>query len=291
LTAPPNAYFTIDPTVFLSIPGPSVLLECMSIMVSVLGSGSRGNATYIRTDRVRLLIDCGFGRRTIRKRLAAIGEDPDGITAVLVTHEHSDHVGGLKSMLKDSSIEAFMSCGTIAGSRADSFEMKGSAALVPVVPGRRFQIGDVEVEPFAVPHDSAEPIAFSVRHKGIKVTQVTDLGWIPDSVSSSLQGSDVLIIESNHDLDMLRIGSYPWHLKERLIGRNGHLSNSAVGRFLGSSYDGQAQHVVLAHLSSKNNHPEIAKLEARQALGARGFDENCVSLASQAEPSTPIELG
>ena len=262
----------------------------MSILVSVLGSGSRGNATYIRTDRVRLLIDCGLGRRTIRKRLEAIGEDPDGISAVLVTHEHTDHVGGLRSMLKGSSIEAFMSGGTIEGSRADTFEMNGSA-LVPVVPGRSFQIGDVEVDQFADPHDSSEPVAFSIRHKGIKVTQVTDLGWISDTVSTALRGSDVLIIESNHDLDMLRVGSYPWNLKERLIGRNGHLSNAAVGRFLRSSYDGQAQHVVLAHLSSKNNHPEIAKLEARQALEARGLDENCVSLASQTEPSSPIELG
>ncbi len=270
--------------------GLSVFLLGMSILVSVLGSGSRGNATYIRTERVRLLIDCGFGRRTIRKRLAAIGEDPDGINAVLVTHEHTDHVGGLKSMLKGASIEAFMSCGTIGGSRADAFEMNGSA-LVPVVPGRSFQIDDVEVDPFSVPHDSAEPVAFSIRHKGIKVTQVTDLGWISDSVSTSLQGSDVLIIESNHDLDMLRIGSYPWNLKERLIGRHGHLSNRAVGRFLESSYDGQARHVVLAHLSSKNNHPEVAKLEARQALRSRGLDEKCVSLASQAEPSQPIELG
>ena len=193
-------------------------------------------------------------------------------------------------MLKASSLEAFMTCGTIDGSRADSFEMNDSV-IVPVIPGQTFTIGDVEVDSFSVPHDAEEPVAFSVRHNGIKVTQLTDLGWIPDDVSEAMKGSDVLIIESNHDLDMLRMGGYPWHLKERLMGRQGHLSNSAVARFLGGAYDGKAQNVVLAHLSSKNNYPEIARQEASNALESRGLDPSCVSLASQAEPTAPLELG
>lgn len=262
----------------------------MSIRISVLSSGSRGNSTFIRTERVRLLIDCGIGPRTLRQRLHAIGEGDGPIDAVLVTHEHRDHVGGLGRMLKASPLEAFMTCGTMDGSRVDSFEMNGSA-IVPVIPGQTFTIGDVEVESFSVPHDAAEPVAFSVRHNGIKVTQLTDLGWIPDDVSDAMKGSDVLIIESNHDLDMLRMGAYPWNLKERLMGRQGHLSNSAVARFLGGTYDGQAQHVVLAHLSSKNNYPEIALQEASNALESRGLDPSCVSLASQVEPTIPIELG
>ena len=262
----------------------------MSIRVSVLGSGSRGNATFVRAGTVRLLIDCGLSRRTIQKRMRAIGEDPDSLDAVLITHEHTDHVGGLPVMLKNSSIEAFMSCGTIDKSRAETFETNGSA-IVPIVPGRSFAIGDVDVDAFSVPHDSEQPVAFSIRYRGIKVTQLTDLGWIPDDVATSAAGSDVLILESNHDLDMLRMGPYPWSLKERLTSRYGHLSNAAVGRFLGGSYDGGAAHVVLAHLSSKNNHPEIARLEARAALEARGLDADTVSLARQDEPSTPIELG
>ncbi len=262
----------------------------MSIRVSVLGSGSRGNATYIRTEKVRLLIDCGLGPRTLAKRLRAIGEDPDRIDAVFVTHEHTDHVGGLRSMIKKFSVEVFMSCGTIDGSRADSFDMNGSG-IVPIVPGRSFAVGDVEVDTVAVPHDAEEPTAFSVRYNGIKVTQLTDLGWIPDHVADLLKGSHILILESNHDLDMLRMGSYPWSLKERLMGRKGHLSNDAVGRYLTGPYDGGAQHLVLAHLSSKNNHPEIARQEACQALSSRGFGETEVSLASQDTPSTPIEMG
>jgi phosphoribosyl 1,2-cyclic phosphodiesterase len=262
----------------------------MSISVSVLGSGSRGNSTFVRTGGVRLLIDCGLGPRVLRKRLEAIGEGDTTIDAVLVTHEHRDHVGGLPSMLKSSSIEAYMTCGTIDGSRADSFQMNGSA-IVPVVAGQTFAIGDVEVDAFSVPHDAKEPVAYSIRHNGVKVTQLTDLGWIPDEVSSAIAGSDILIIESNHDLDMLRMGGYPWHLKERLIGRQGHLSNRAVASFLGGAYDGRAQHVVLAHLSSKNNHPAIATQEARLALESRGLNADSVSVASQAEPTATFELG
>ena len=262
----------------------------MSIKISVLGRGSRGNATFIRTDRVRLLIDCGLGPRTLAKRLGAIGEDPEHLDAVLITHEHSDHVAGLKSMVKKFSLDVFMSSGTIDASRAGSFDMNGSR-IVPIVPGRSFSFGDVEIDSVGVPHDASEPTAFAVRYNGIKVTQLTDLGWIPDHVATLMQGSHILILESNHDIDMLRMGSYPWSLKERLVGRNGHLSNATVGRYLAGPYDGQAEHILLAHLSSKNNHPEIARQEARQALSTRGFNEASVSLTSQDTPTTPIELG
>ena len=262
----------------------------MSIKVSVLGSGSRGNATYVRTDKTRVLIDCGLSRRAIGKRLSAIGEDPEAIDAVLITHEHADHIGGLRVMLKKSSIEAYMSEGTMEGGRTDRFEKNGSA-IVPISPGSNFRVGDLEVIPFSVPHDAEQPVAFSIRYNGIKVTQLTDVGWIPDAVAEALSGSDILILESNHDLDMLRVGPYPWSLKERLMGRKGHLSNSAVGRFLRGPYDGDATHIILAHLSSKNNHPELAKQEAQRALASRGLERTSLSLAVQDSPSTPLELG
>ena len=190
----------------------------MSIRVSVLGSGSRGNATFIRTDKVRMLIDCGLGPRTLANRLRTIGEDPDQIDVVLITHEHTDHVGVLESMVKKYSLDVFMSGGTMDGSRADSFDMNRSG-IVPIVPGQSFTVGDVDIDTVRVPHDTAEPTAFSVRYKGIKVTQLTDLGWIPDHVADWMKESHVLILESNHDLDMLRVGPYPWSLKERLVGR------------------------------------------------------------------------
>jgi phosphoribosyl 1,2-cyclic phosphodiesterase len=261
----------------------------MSITVSVLGSGSRGNATFIKTDRVRLLIDAGISRKEIAARLESIGEDPDGVDAVLITHEHSDHAGGLRTLVKELPVEAYLTWGTIAAIQADDFELNGSK-IVPIQAGMAFTIGDMEILPFAVPHDAAEPVAFSIRCGGVKITQLTDVGYVPDHVSQRLSGSHVLILESNHDLEMLRVGPYPWNLKQRLMGRYGHLSNTAVSRFIREQYDGMAEHVLLAHLSEKNNHPEIARQEAVRALRDRGLSSARLSVTSQGEPTPPIHL-
>src|SRR5262245_55789761 len=229
----------------------------MPLTVSVLGSGSRGNATFIKTDSVRLLIDAGLSRRELAKRLESIGEDPDGIDAVLVTHEHNDHGAGLRTMLNELSIHAFMTAGTLRGLQPETFEMNGST-ITPIMAGVPFTVGDAEITPFAVPHDANEPTAFSISCQGVRITQLTDVGHLPDSVAKHLQGTHCLILESNHDLEMLRVGPYPWVLKQRLMSRYGHLSNTAVARFIREQFDGCASHVVLAHLSEKNNHPEIA---------------------------------
>jgi len=278
---------------------------------------------------VRLLIDAGMSRSDIATRLESIGEDPDGIDAVLITHEHSDHAGGLKSLLKDLPIDAFLTAGTLAAlgvggpvrreeaakrctelnwtreaqarqgaaekngptpeNEVDQLELSGSK-VIPIQAGVSFQIGDAEIHPFRVPHDSTEPVAFSVTCNGIKITQLTDVGHLPEDVVARLTGSQVLILESNHDLEMLRIGPYPWNLKQRLIGRYGHLSNTAVSRFIREQYDGMAEHVLLAHLSSKNNHPEIARQEATRALRERGLSTAPLALTSQDEPTVPIRL-
>src|SRR5499426_874785 len=255
----------------------------MTITVSVLGSGSRGNATFIKTDRVRLLIDAGMTRKEIANRLESIGEDPDGIDAVLITHEHGDHSCGLKMLLKDLPIEAFLTWGTITALQAEQYELDGSK-IIPVQPGVPFEVEDVEIYPFRIPHDAAEPVAYSITCGGVKITQVTDIGYIPDSVAGRIRGSHMLILESNHDLEMLRAGPYPWVLKQRLMGRYGHLSNTAVARFIREQYDGEADHVVLAHLSSKNNHPEIARQEAALALRDRGLGTVRLTVTSQDEP-------
>jgi phosphoribosyl 1,2-cyclic phosphodiesterase len=261
----------------------------MAIVVSVLGSGSRGNATFIKTGRVRLLIDAGMSRKEIARRLESIGEDPDGIDAVLITHEHSDHAGGLRVLMQDLPVQAFLTGGTIAALHAEQYELTG-ANLVPITPGAVFTVGDAEIFPFSVPHDGVEPVAFSISCGGVKITQLTDIGYMPDQVADRLRGSHILIIESNHDLEMLRVGPYPWNLKQRLIGRYGHLSNSAVGRFIREQYDGTAEHLLLAHLSSRNNHPEIAKQEADRALRDRGLTNARLTVTSQDEPTAPIRL-
>jgi len=256
--------------------------------VSVLGSGSRGNATFIKTSRVRLLLDAGLSRKELAARLQAIGEDPDGIDAVLVTHEHNDHASGLKALVKEMRIEAYLTWGTIRGLQADQYELNGST-IAPITPSVPFTIGDVEVFPFRVPHDAMEPVAFSVSCGGVRLTQLTDVGHVSDAVARQLLNSDVLIMESNHDLEMLRVGPYPWNLKQRLTGRYGHLSNTAVARFIREQYDGKASHFVLAHLSAQNNHPELARQEAIKALRYRGFTVE-LAVTGQHEPSPPIHL-
>jgi len=261
----------------------------MAITVCVLGSGSRGNATFIKTERIRLLIDAGMSRKEIAQRLESIGEDPDGVDAVLITHEHGDHSCGLKMLLKDLPVEAFLTWGTISAIHAEQYEL-GDSKIVPIQPDVPFQIGDVEIFPFRVPHDAAEPVAFSVTCGGVKITQLTDVGYLPDHVAERLRGSHVLILESNHDLEMLRVGPYPWNLKQRLMGRYGHLSNTAVSRFIREQYDGMAEHVLLAHLSERNNHPEIAKQEATRALRYRGLSTARLAITSQNEPTSPIRL-
>lgn len=261
----------------------------MTITVSVLGSGSRGNSTFVRTDEVRLLIDAGVSRREVARRLESIGEDPDGIDAVLVTHEHNDHAAALRMMVKELPVRAYLTRGTIGALEAETYEFNGSS-IVPITPGVPFTIGDAEIMPFRVPHDAAEPVAFSITVGGVKITQLTDVGWLPDDVAQHLSNTNILILESNHDLEMLRVGPYPWGLKERLMSRHGHLSNTAVAKFIREQHDGKAQHIVLAHLSSQNNHPEIARREASEAMRYRGIPTERLFVTAQDVPSPPIWL-
>lgn len=279
----------------------------MAVTVSVLGSGSRGNATFIKTDEVRLLIDAGLSRKDVARRLELIGEDPDGVDAVLVTHEHNDHAAGLKTLIKELPVRVYMTAGTIAGlGFEDEWEGAlrpspgaaeprhplpgGEGQIVRVVPGVAFRVGDAEVLPFRVPHDAAEPVAFSITAGGVKIAQLTDVGYVPDFVAERLRDSQVLILESNHDLEMLRVGPYPWNLKQRLMGRYGHLSNAAVGKFIREQYDGRSEHLFLAHLSLKNNHPELARREVSQALCNRGFSADRIRVTYQDQPTEPIRL-
>ena len=196
---------------------------------------------------MRLLIDAGMSRKETARRLELIGEDPDGIDAVFITHEHGDHAAGLKTLMKDLPVQAYLTYGAMRAMNTDQYELDGSK-FVRVVPGMAVTIGDVEVLPFRVPHDAAEPVAFSITCGGIKITQLTDIGYMPDFVAEQLRGSHVLILESNHDLEMLRVGPYPWSLKQRLMGRYGHLSNTAVAKFIREQYDGMAE-VLLARTS------------------------------------------
>jgi len=157
--------------------------------------------------------------------------------------------------------------------------------------GHRFQIGDIEVKPFTIPHDAADPVGFSFRAEGIKVSFATDLGYLPANVRDHLRGSDILVMESNHDVEMLRGGPYPWSVKQRVASNVGHLSNAKLADFFTGDYDNSAAFVVLAHLSEQNNHPEVARREAEKALAERGgLFQNRVMVAMQSEVLPAIRL-
>jgi phosphoribosyl 1,2-cyclic phosphodiesterase len=157
--------------------------------------------------------------------------------------------------------------------------------------GHRFQVGDIEVKPFTIPHDAADPVGFTFRVEGTKVSVATDLGYLPMNVRDHLRGSDILIMESNHDVEMLRGGSYPWAVKQRVASNVGHLSNLKLADFFTGDYDNSAAFIVLAHLSEQNNHPEIARREAEKALAERGgLFQNRVLVAVQSEVLPPIQL-
>lgn len=267
----------------------------MAVCVSVLASGSRGNCAIVQSSSTRILVDAGISCRETFKRLKVAGEDPHSLSAIVITHEHSDHVSGLLVLAKKLNIPLYM---TGATHQAWARSVRDATGESPVVSrlelfasGHRFQIGDIDVTPFTIPHDAADPVGFTFRAEGVKVAVATDLGYIPPSICDQLRGCDVLILESNHDLEMLRVGPYPWSVKQRVMSRVGHLSNTALAEFFRNDYDGCAGYIVLAHLSEHNNHPELARMAAENALEhRRTLLFNKVMLAEQGQIMQPIRL-
>jgi phosphoribosyl 1,2-cyclic phosphodiesterase len=267
----------------------------MGVSVSMLASGSRGNCAVVASARTRILVDAGISCRETFKRMRTLGEDPHRLSAILITHEHIDHIYGLATLAKKLRIPVFMTGATHqAWARALRNEKGARGQLQKFEPfesGHGFQVGDIAVRPFTIPHDAADPVGFTFRAEGIQVGVATDLGYLPVSVRDHLRGCDVLVMESNHDLEMLRGGPYPWSVKQRVMSRVGHLSNGALADFFAKDYDNNATFVVLAHLSEQNNHPEIARREAEKALATRGgLFHNRVLLASQTEALEPLRL-
>jgi phosphoribosyl 1,2-cyclic phosphodiesterase len=268
----------------------------MGVSVSVLASGSRGNSTIVQSSSTRLLVDAGISCRETFKRIKALGDDPHSLSAILITHEHSDHVSGLLVLARKLKIPVYLTGATHqAWSRSvrDAVgERPELARLETFSSGHGFRVGDIDVMPFTIPHDAADPVAFTFRAEGMKVAVATDLGYMPPSVCDQLRRCDVMVLESNHDLEMLRVGSYPWSVKQRVMSRVGHLSNSALAEFFATDYDGGASYIVLAHLSEQNNHPELARSAAEKALSGRRtlLHNNHVLLAAQNESLPPIRL-
>jgi phosphoribosyl 1,2-cyclic phosphodiesterase len=267
----------------------------MGVSVSVLASGSRGNSTVIESSQARILVDAGISCRETFKRLKLIGLDPKQLSAIVITHEHSDHIYGLATLAKKLNVPVFMTGAThqawARSLRDEAGELPKLARLEIFSAGRSFQIADVTVSAFTIPHDAADPVGFTFRAEGTKIAVATDLGYIPASVCDHLRKCDVLVVESNHDLEMLRVGPYPWSVKQRVMSRVGHLSNESLAHFFAKDYDGGASYIVLAHLSEQNNHPEVARRAAESALGPqRTLLQNQLMLAAQDAPTDFIRL-
>ncbi|HEX8712047.1 MAG TPA: MBL fold metallo-hydrolase [Terracidiphilus sp.] len=328
------------------------------VRFTVLASGSKGNSTVVSGGRTRILVDAGLSCRELFRRMRLAGEDPASLDAIIITHEHQDHVNGLavtarklgipvyfteathrawmrwisprkqmtyaqwielcrkqaqerqaeaaeaESELEEMETDADANSAesdTRASSSSNAPEAEAEPASgpkddptrLPAVEyfqsGRPFEIGDIQVSPFTIPHDAADPVGFVFRAEGVRMAFATDLGYIPPNVKAQIAGVDLLLLESNHDLEMLRDGPYPWAVKQRVLSRVGHLSNEATADFLENGYDGQAAYVILAHLSENNNLPELAKVAAERALtGRASLLANRLLLADQREPLSSI---
>jgi phosphoribosyl 1,2-cyclic phosphodiesterase len=318
------------------------------VRFTVIASGSKGNSTVISGGRTRILVDAGLSCRELFRRMRLAGEDPETLDAIVITHEHSDHINGLSVTARKLGIPVYFTEGThrawmrwltprrqmtyaqwIEQTRKQAAERQAEAdaaqcdpdpdetdleaspseadsipaELAPPTPaapakdptwlpcveyfkaGQPFEIGDIAISPFTIPHDAADPVGFVFRAQGVRMALATDLGYIPPNVKAQLKGVDLLLLESNHDLEMLRDGPYPWSVKQRVLSRVGHLSNDAASDFLQNEYDGQAAYIILGHLSESNNLPELARVAAERALQCHAtLLANRLMLAAQHEP-------
>ena len=296
--------------------------------MTVLASGSKGNSTLVSSSRTRILVDAGLSCRELLKRMRMADEDPSAIDALLITHEHQDHVQGVAVLARKLGVPVYFTQAThrawmrwmmphkrmtyaawlalrlqSPASREEETRCADEPATtrqedpcnLPGVEyfaaGSGFWIGDIAITPFTIPHDAADPVGFVFEADGVRMAIATDLGYMPPNVKMAIRNCDVLMLESNHDLEMLRDGPYPWSVKQRVMSRVGHLSNEAASDFLEKNYDGKASYVVLAHLSECNNLPELARVTAERALRDRmSLLANKLLLARQNVPLEPICL-
>jgi phosphoribosyl 1,2-cyclic phosphodiesterase len=259
------------------------------VKICILASSSSGNSAFIATDRTRILVDAGLSRREINRRLALIGEDIARLDAILVTHEHTDHTSGLcaasrsKNESGTRSVPIYVTHGTQKyidwGERPPVIEAFQA--------GCGFTIGDFDISSFTIPHDAADPVGYTLSAQGIKVAVATDLGYIPDSLRVHLRQTDFLLLESNHDVEMLRVGPYPWSVKQRVMSRRGHLSNEVAADFIENDLDGRVSTIVLGHISEHNNHPELVRHRAARAVSSRALFAPRVVVA---EPGVQSEV-
>lgn len=250
-----------------------------------LGSGSKGNALLVQSGATRVLVDCGFGWRALSARAARLGFVPAQLDAIIVTHEHSDHVAGLGVLQRRLSCPVYLTDGT---RRALSARQGFDGPFVEVAAGCAFSIGDLTILPYAVPHDAREPVQYVIGNGAVRLGVLTDAGAVTEAMVETLCDCEGLVLEFNHDRQMLADGPYPAFLKQRISGGYGHLDNAASAALLGRLGHSRLQHVVAAHLSEKNNTPALVRGVLAQVLGV---EEAATCLATQQEGSAWFELG
>ncbi len=244
----------------------------------ILGSGSSGNATLVESEGTRILLDAGLGPRELSERLLSAGVDPASVAAIVLSHEHGDHSKGAASFSRKWGVRIVATRGTHAAAGLAVAEIAGWDALTPAVP---LALGALTVTAVPVPHDAEEPVGFVVEAGGARLGHATDLGHVDRTLTEAFRFCDAVLMESNYDPTLLANGPYPWALKERIFGLHGHLSNADVARYLARGLGDACQTVVLAHLSEKNNHPDLAQHSAAGALAHRGRGRVRLELTSR----------
>lgn len=257
----------------------------MTLHFSVLASGSTGNAFYIGTEKERLLVDAGLSGKQMDRLFQEVDVDPKTLSGILVTHEHSDHIKGLGILARKYNLPIYAnektwdamnhSLGKLTTDQKFHFETNTVQTF-----------GDIDVESFGVSHDAAEPMFFTFHHNGQKVALVTDLGYVSERIQKTVMDADAYIFEANHDVEMLRMGRYPWSVKRRILGDSGHVSNEDCGLALSECITDKTKRVYLAHLSQDNNMKDLARMSVNQVLNERGIEMDLLD-TDPAKP-TPI---
>lgn len=242
-----------------------------------LGSGSDGNALVVAVGRTRVLMDCGFGLKDVAIRMARLGLSPDQLSAIVVTHEHGDHIGGVARLARKFNLPVWLTHGTL---RSQPEAFADVAHLHEIDPHRVFAIGDIEITPYPVPHDAAEPVQFVFSDGARRLGVLTDTGCSTAHIEQTLSGCHALVLECNHDSDMLKNGDYPYSLKRRVGGRLGHLNNHDAAGILRRLDVSRLQHLIAAHISRNNN---TAKLAVEALNSVMKSDPGWVSVATQDE--------
>ena len=260
----------------------------MPVRLTILGSGSAGNCAYVETEEARLLIDAGFSLRQIRQRLATIGRAPENLTAIIITHEHSDHVSSLPLLNGKLRIPVYCNRPTL---EAIEYQYETRLSCRVFATGASFEVGDIVVETFSVPHDAQDPVGFLLRTGAGNIGFLTDLGHTTRLVLERVRSAHALVLEANHDVKMLQdCPTRPWSLKQRILGRHGHLSNEAAADAAEQIMSADLRHVYLGHLSRECNLPELAYRVVNDRLRQIGADHVELELTSQAHPCRTLSL-